>query len=399
MRLLSLLAIILCTLSCENNNYDNIYYSPDNATIFNDSLTFSLSGKISLPLDSVSSMSSQSVQISYLKDSQQIYSILNPMENEIAIYDFTNKRLLQKIPISQEELNKIGTGNGFLSHYIINLDSIFLCNSFTLKTYLVNSSGQILKSYKIMDSVEYGSDKAVPLASTEMPLIFKDNNFYIIGSWNDPSVKDHTKVNTVLVLNLQNGNVSRIFPRPDLYNAGNWGRNYMYLNLYGTYNPNTERFIYSFAADPFVYEMSGEKKKYVTSQHYIGSKYFQKITPMSLRRFKKFSGDESAIFDFTHPAFYKIIYDPFRHLYYRSAMLPVTKEEYKNPAKRYNRQEVIIIADEKFRKVGEYMLPGNRYVPSNFFVTKEGLHLLLKPKFQPSEDSMTYEVLTPIKNK
>lgn len=396
-RLCILFFLSLLILGCtEHGEYKNIVYFKNNSQEFNDSLTFKITGELSLPLDSVTTMSSSSLQVFYRRDSTRLFSILNPHNSEIAVYDYDSCKLINKIPVISDSVNGVGKTGSASAHFMINEDSIFLYNGRTLKAFLLNSHGQIIKKYTIIEKIDRNSNNSIPVPSTDKPIYVKDNKVYMICAWDRPRGFDQTKVLMVLFLDIVTGKIERCFPKSNVYNSGNWGRNYLFSNLYGTYNIHTNKFIYSFAADPFLFETSNIPGDSMV-KHYVGSKFFREINPMTHDRKKKVSTEKSVIFDFTNPSFFQIIYDPFNDLYYRTTFLPIKKDEVNNPKKLSNRQETIIIMDKYFTKVGEYLMPRGRYMISNFFVTREGLHFLLKPELHKTQDSMVYEILKPIK--
>lgn len=369
---------------------ESIYYQSGNGLIFNDSLTFIESGNFQLPLDSVTAISSSSINFYVAHDhSRRLYSMINFDESFISVFNYDTRELLKKIPLQYEGPDGVGMADGFLSHFLISEDSILVCNSFTFKVFILNGNGDVLRRYDLMPKYTKGQINAIPLASTEKPIHIKDGKVYIMGTLNDPALKNQAESKMVIVLDLKSGEVQHSFNRSGVYDIGNWGRNYLLLSLYGTYNRHSGNFVYSFSADPYIYETNHVD---FVRKHYAGSKYFKEIYPMDNDKSKEFTNKESKVFDFTSPAFYRIVYDPYNRLYYRSAFLPITLEEFENPEIRYNRQETIIILDEAFRKMGEYLVPRGKLAFYNFFVSSEGLHVLLKPELHRSEDSLTYKI-------
>jgi hypothetical protein len=369
---------------------ETVYYQEDNSLNFNDSLTFIEAGSFQLPLDSATAITSSSINFYESPDKQvRLFSMISSAESFISIFNYDTRELIRKITLQVDGPDGVGPGNGFLSHYIISEDSILICNSYSFKVFILNRQGHVLKKYDVLDKYIPGQLNAIPLASTEMPLQVRNNKVFIMGTLNDPTLKDQAKSKMVIILDLKTGESHHSFNRSSVYNIGNWGRNYLLLSFYGTYNSHSGNFIYSFSADPFIYETNHDD---ILIKHYAGSKYFKEIYPMDPDKSKEFTNKESKVFDFTSPAFYRILYDPYRRLYYRSAFLPITREEFENPEIRYNRQETIIILDEAFKKVGEYNVPRGKLAFYNFFISQEGLHILLKPELHSSEDSLTYMV-------
>lgn len=88
-----------------------------------------------------------------------------------------------------------------------------------------------------------------------------------------------------------------------------------------------------------------------------------------------------------------IIYDKYRHFYYRLVLLPL--EDYDlNDAKTQQKQLAVMILDESFRVVGEFELPKDTYKYRNLFVSREGLHV---NALSEDDDFLRFVTLVPEK--
>ena len=391
------LLIQICFLSSCYDSNDSLshndeipFYQEKNSSEFSDSITLVESGRVDFPLDSVTALSTRSIHAFTTPDGHSYYTFINDYNGVLYIYDFDKRKLASKIKLFNEGPNGVGVSS-YLSHYMLNLDSIIICNGWTAKVYMINRLGEVLKKF---DLPMPGSGKLIVgiAASSAKPLVFMDNKIYIIGHLLDFSISDHTKVKNVIVVDLSKNTIQRIFSRPELFNFGTWS-GYQF-ELFGTHNNLSNKLVYSYAADPFIYE--ADKNGNILSKHYASSLYFKEISPFSEEKSSNDNIDISKLerHDYVTPQFEKILFDRFHNLYYRFAFLPKDEEGYKNPKTRTYRRETIVILDSSYSKVGEVLLPDGKFNPDMFFITKEGLHIAENPERQGNENSLSFVTYT-----
>lgn len=383
-----LLSLLIFSISCKTDS--KFVYFEENSKDFIDSLTFKLIKEVSFPLDSLTAMTSFSVGLHEdPTEDKRYYSMLSATETFINVYDYDTKEMVKRIFLNQDGPNGVGFGNGLMAHYLINLDSLLIYNYNQLELFLLDTDGVLLSKYKIQNKFERGQDEAIPWPSTLRPIFVRNGKAYLIGSLIKPEIVDRELAGMVISVDLKTKEIKRTLPRSEVYDQGNWESHNLKHDLFGDFNPFTGRFIYSFAADPFLYETDHDT---FLEKHYVGSAHFNKIVPLSNNRWKRYVPEKVQYYDKTSGSFNKIVFDKYNNLYYRFCFLPQTNSEYVPTTGVYNAKESIIILDENFKKVGEFLLPRFKYEFYNFFLTKEGLHLKLKPELHENDDQSIYHV-------
>ena len=383
-----LLGIVIFSFACKHHEElpPKGYYQQKNSEVFKDSLMLKQSGETYFPLDAETPLTSKSIQL-FTEKNKRYFSLYNFFNTSVYIYDYDIKKLVKKIALSTRGPNGVGNPD-YLVHYLINTDSLIIINQWDNKIFLLSDSGKVLAKYNLPMP---GPNRpyVMPDARTNHPLQLINNRLYIIGNLFDLNVPDQSKIKNVFTFDLNTHLIKRFLPRPVLYNSGTFGG--LQYELSGTYDASMEKLTYSFAADPYVYQTDLTGK--IKSKTYLGSKYFKAIAAFSAKRYKNDNVDipKLELQDHVTPRFGQIIFDPYKQLYYRFTLLPMTLADYRDPKKRDYQQESVIIADTNFRKVGEIILPKQKYKTNMFFVTSEGLFIALLPELQENSDKLKFE--------
>lgn len=385
-KILTVLMIILQLYSCNGEDNSAVDQSQDNRTYSSGTVLKEI-GEKKFILDSLTAPSTQSVEYFTHGDSSYL-AIMSLNENKIVIFSEASKRIVKKIPITKNGPNSIGRVD-YIGSCFISPDSIILANEWTNNVYIIDGKGAII--YKKSIPRDFYTKEGV-MAKTLQPIIYRDKKIYIMFGSTGLASEDHTKRNTVLVIDPKQNSTELIFPRPKSYNQGNWGAHCMMDFPYVSYNKDKDIFIYSFPVDSLLFATNhaGTVNEYSAS-----SELFKDVKPMSNNRMSNQDFDESVIYDYTTSHYYKIIYDPYRKYYYRFTLLGNTKNQIMDPKIVYDQQESVIILDQNFQKIGESTLPRGKYDHRNFFISKDGLCLLQNPKNYVNDSDMIYSVLLP----
>lgn len=365
------------------------FYQENGSSIFDDSLTLVESEEISFPLDSETSVTTNSLE--FFNDNGVDYlSFINYLNNSIYVYNYKDRALYKKIKLKIGGPDGLGRNIENVGHHFISLDSIIICHNLTNTVYLIDSSARINKSIKI--PFQLGMSVVALDASTKKPMYHNKNKVFIMGNLIDYDVSDHTKVKSVISIDLRNLSISRLLPRPKLYNSGTWS-GWQY-NVFGTFNSRTKGAVYSFSADPYIIEVDSSSN---TKSHYVGSKYFKEIVPYSdiSMNNKTVEFRELEKYDYMVPMFSKLVSDNANSLFYRFALLPLTAAEHLDPKQRFYRDETIIILDDHYEKKGEVKLPHKTYSTDLYFTSPDGLLIAKRPELQRSEDEFTFTLFKP----
>jgi len=373
------LSIVLCAfllLECDKDSKSR--------NVSNNKIHFSEIAEIRFPLDSLTSFYQNSLQYRNGED-EGFLSLYNEPANSIYEYTYEGRRLNRIIHFEKEGPDGIGQ-NYKMGHLIAGTDSIFLFNYLTKALFLTNSNGRILRKYDLKTQDEK-KQPSVQL-DTRYPAYCTGSKIYFIGA-NFFHQEDHTKLLNVIVLDLESGEMSYHFPRPAIYNEGNWG--YFKYIVYHCYIPDAGKFVYSFGVSDSLF-VTGLKFKTIT-KHPARSRFFDEIKPLTNNLSEKVTDERIDEYDMTTPTYGPVIYDPFRKLYYRFAFHAISMEDYKSGDRRRQKPKTsIIVLDARFKFIDEVILPVDEYMTTMYFVNGEGLHLAKSNRYKENEDFLTFGI-------
>lgn len=378
------LAVFLSLKACSPKEETSI----NQTYVFEDAYTCKLKETIAFPLDSVSPYYSRCVQYFEDKTDSTTYFVRqNEQKNSLYFYDYATKKLKRVLAFPEEGAKGVGMIEGF---YIHTLDSIFLPSTNTQALYLVNGKGDILQKYRY-NRQSTKDIMQVLFAPQTMALV--NNKLYCPTP---PRGKDRNTTITE-VLDLKTKKWTSYTTMPKSYDKGFFGSPTFYLSL-RTYNPHTQRFVLSFPIDNYVYEYDLTKQ---VNSHYAGSKYLKDVRPMASSKIWATFQDRHTFYR-KSPSYGEIVYDQYRKMYYRIAEKPIPDEYIhdKDVLKKETKNYVIIILDEKFKKVGEFVPPVYTY---GTIITpiKEGILIsnFKKSRENKNEDYVYYDLLEVVEKK
>lgn len=316
-------------------------------------------GQIILFLDSVTSNNTISSQ--YLSNDHLFSFLAN--DQQINVYDLTTNRFCYKIPVCQSSLNHP------VAYNIVSPDSIYVLD-YSGIIGLIDRNGNLREK---RSAVSRGKYYPMPITGIS-PLILRDGRWIFAGNMaGEYSDENGENRLTLCMVDTTSGQVSAYIPYPDVYRDQNWGGG-LFRWVYMTYNPTSDRVIMSFPADHFIYEV--DLQDFSTRSYYAGSKYIDKTE--SLNRSKRLPlGSEGKIRHFAETNSYsRILYDPYRNVYYRIAEQATRYDEMKG----WKKPVSVIVMDSTFRIIGESLVedsfsPGYRYT---LFVDRNGLQFQQK---------------------
>ena len=255
--------------------------------------------------------------------------------------------------------------------------------------FLTNEQGKVTQKYNIRPkTITKGS--AYPYVSTNSPAFFRKPNLIgFIADTPDPQ-EDHSKLNTLFLYNLSSGELKLSCPRSYPFTEANWGEGSTNYNMRGTYNKEEDAFYYSFPIDKNIYKLDMSDFKISTASS-IQNEYFNKIKPLSKKVTKTFDKLEIEKYAFTTPAYYNLVYDQYRKIYYRFVLHPLNETEYFNQNGMPLRAISIICLDSKFNKLGETFIGNDNYFPM-YFVGKTGLFIANKQKYDQNEEYLEFDL-------
>ncbi len=324
-------------------------------------------------LDSISPSFVPCIQYIY-SDSGSRLITLNEETGVLNVSDFTSGEIVHRI-VPKIESGKIS--KRFQGFYYRNKDSVFLIG-YKPFVFLINETGDLLSTFRIGSDDLYNRSKNTELAykglyvSTAMMPHFYNDCLYI-SSVVVGDLRPDERRQVQIKLNLSNGTSSL----GDLVLPDGYFNNYGGLHYYiyaSTSHLSDNKIIYSFPISPDIYIHSLSSN--VVYKKSAPSKYIQFIQEYDESEYSDSPSMPNGEYFMRNPSFGVILYDQFRDLYYRFALLPVDKKNVDYDAKdKPTKQISIVVYDSEFRYLGETLLERNLYWPNSAFVSKEGLNI------------------------
>lgn len=285
------------------------------------------------------------------------------------IYRYKKDVLYNKIPIRNRFVNTFSSKEAFLWAIDYNRNRLFK----------MDSLGVIVKDLEITPYIKYN-----PLPMTKIsPIIEDKNKIYFFGNISG-EYSDETSENrrVIGVYDLRTQQISYLVGYPQEYEH-NFGGG-LFRWVYADYNSKERKIVISFPASHslWVYDIDNLKKS--EALFYAGSKFIESVK--YLKSSKIFPVDsETKMRHFAEtPSYSRIIFDPFRDVYYRIAEQGTVYEGMVGWSKEIS----IIILDKTFNVIGESFigkcLNNYRYA---IYVDQDGL----KIPVQSSEDILVFK--------
>ncbi len=322
---------------------------------------------------------------------------LNVHNYTIYINDWKTGAIVKKISILQNGPNSI-SGNPADGIFFNSKGEFFYYAENKYRLYRFQNAVPIA----IYNVLNHGGSKEndkfdIPSISAMFPILsMGDSVFFLTSDISVYRVKDFTILNSLLKFQKQADTFSmkRLVPCPELYNRGNWGRTLGY-QAYHIFNADSTKIFTSFGKydSIVVTNISDLKRKTV----YAGSRFFNmdKEVLISNVSDKDESDFETGVkYDFTHPVYFKLMYDPTNEKYYRMTQyaFPDNETIKKNKGEiRLGISYSFIVLDKNLQKIDEAILPDNTEYNMNHVFAREGMLLIAPlPKYQPYEDSLIF---------
>jgi hypothetical protein len=390
-RLIYLFLFIL--ISCDQKVEDISNYQEKNGRDYTKIFEFDIVKQLKFKLEPPMRYSTNSISSSII-DGEEIISYLDSDNQSILTFSSKSGELLKNIPLEIEGPNGVGNIGYISAHYYLNNDSIFLYNRQVSPLYLINSKGEIRRKYKVTD-YSGASNFPVPNSSTMSPIHFWNNSLLFscgIQNYED----DFTGYPSLLQLDLNDGEIDYLSTFPEIYSKAFWGAYFKYDPSIAL-NTRKKEVIISYPIDHNIHVFNLESG--LVKQYYVGSEFFEEIPPYKndpsffLKRNPSERDENETNHAFSTSEYRGIIYDEWRELFYRVALIRPSIETVISGDRRFSFS--IIIFNENYEKVGETKLPNDKYDPSSIFLTRDGLAVFRKDLYSKNEDILVFDVLLP----
>lgn len=309
----------------------------------------------------------------FQRNDSDILAFTNEYDNAIVFYDYKTKQYLGRTEFDKEGNNGIGT---IFSFYYLNQDSIYLYNFTTYSLYLANVRGEVVMRRDLHTIPNLSADSLffAPqlFPRTNSPLKKIGDELLIAGFFMNEQAGENSVNRPVLAYYDLSKNTLRFSDSyPSMYHKGNWGGDFTYRNPFYTLSPKNE-IILGFAADHNIRVHAKDEIEY--HEYYAGVGGDFEITPITKDIAINTIAREAVNQHYTRTLSYQaIVYDKYRKVYYRLALLPDSDIDIKvGPIRK---PIEIVVLNDHFELIGKGTIKRERYWINQCFVSPDGFHI------------------------
>lgn len=326
-----------------------------------------------------------------------VMGIYNEKSNSIDIFNMDTKRFIHQVTLPETLIKGYGIASkrpiSINSIYIRSLDSIFLLTEKEL--YIVNSNGKVIYSKNNLNFTNGVSANQIIYRNSENFPIYFDSDYqtiYMYGFCNKYSTYSNKFYDEPIeyAYNINSKYANQLPMKfSELYKTG-----YFSVSIYPKRLIIDNSHIYTFQQDPNIY-VYDKLKKGITVKG--GKSKFQTEVIPYYSKTVKFSKDKEMAYLKTVPSYGKLLYDPYRILFYRfftQGQSSKNKEGLYNT--EFDKYESLMIFDTDFNLLNEIILERYKYFSTFSFVTKDGLFISDKGIYDSANksDSLKFHLLT-----
>lgn len=346
--------------------------------------------EIRLVLDD--STSNEFIYSQYFREGEEEYLVsLNPITNSVDKYSLADGSLSKRIRFPSEGpegINSVMQGFTYASS-----DSIFVYIKGSLRgSIIINEDGKFVKRLNpsIDKTANFGLVNHVSTAGNPTRLFGNRLHFmqYPLFDVYDPS-----NINKNYPLSLEYDLVGdevlydSLITYPELYRDKIWpvydlafSREIISDSIYLISWPLLDSLIW-------VDKKNHQTKNILAKSNYFSAQQIPFNTPPNQEE-----ENEMVLGQFRYG---KILFDPYRKLFYRMVMHPLKETDNKTFIPNIEEQKfTIIVMDENFKFMKEVLFPSNTYSPFNIFIGKKGIMLMKNNYFDENvnEDELVLHI-------
>ncbi|MGJ3235367.1 DUF4221 family protein [Marivirga sp.] len=376
-KILSLIAVLFCLGCSSNQDFEH------KSKLLTDKV------KVKIPIDNNTSFSPFTMQ--YLGEGNlDLLAVSNTYTNSIDLYDLNNRKLFKKISINDSNRQYLDNFHGF---YFSDPNTLMVYKRMSIASILsisLNDNFEPTEKKTITAKNAYNGSTFLNHASmTASPSIYSDNKFHFtilpLGMHERFGLDmEREPVEMIYDINMDSAYFYNV-PWPEVYNTNNFESP---TNISFRTKGHNNHFVYSWpASDSLVVRKPNGKYMKVNAK----SKYFDESPYYDNRSLK--NGQNISQLESNY--YVKVLYDPFRKLYYRLGRIGLNNVGKMDNPTHYKQEITITILNEDFKIIDDVRLPGNQYLIKDTFIGKEGLYISNHNAFNEdvSEDEMSFTIL------
>ena len=317
-----------------------------------------------------------------------IFAFTNKFDNSILFYDYKTRKYIDRIKYHKEGSN--GIGSVFAFYYKSN-DSIYHYHYNSQYLYRTNKKGEVLEKEQLTVPFNLSPDSLffapILFPRTNSPLQIVGDEMLIAGFMMTEIEGENENNRPVMsYYNLKTHKLRHSDSYPAIYHKGNWGGDFTFRNPCYTLSKDKE-IVLSFSADHHLRVHPLNNTDY--EEYYAGVGGKHSITPFNSSASDNNISRERLIKHYAETLSYgPVLYDKYRHVYYRVAHLPKKDTEVQAPVRK---PIEIIVLDEAFNIIGKSPIKEDRYWINQCFVGEEGLHIQVQSE---DEDKLIFKTFT-----
>ena len=348
-------------------------------------------GLKNFPLDSVTAIKPQYMQLLNEETDTPMLSILNKHTNSIYLYNYATSEFIGSIAYEREGPNGILEVSGY---YVKNMDSIYIFNRPLLEMDLADSTG-IVKQRIALREINSEWSKFYPQYNfcTACPIWMKEPYLILTGLYPFNSTDDWVgtfKYTAYLNMNTNEVSYCHLYPEEIFGDNVNWD-DPVYTQVYSTLSSANE-LIHSFTNSHNLYisPLLSDSLRTV----YGGSNQAHAIKSIDWDASRGHTPRELISKHYISSDVYtSILHDPWRHVYYRYMLQGVSNASQRTSVNQKN--IVVIVYDENFNYLGESVIGnGKQYHWENSFVSEDGLNVEYNNSEDTDEDFLNLKIFT-----
>jgi hypothetical protein len=347
-----------------------------------DSLILTIADSLALPLDSLTSPGVATNEQLVTLEGKSHLAFLNFVSRNLYFYDLNRSAIARVI-----HLDSLGftAEDGVQGFCLLTPDSLLIYSYKRSRwTLLHDRKGKLAQGDMGMDKHSFLT--VYPFVTTYAPMPYDRTNHQVYFTGPSTALGDYTRDkqrNVLVSLNLQTGQTTNHVNYPETYWQANWGGLAGFERLSYCFNPTDGLLVFSFMANHALTTFNTHTKQ--IGRAVAPSTFFSPLEsfdfhPM-LVDFHKPEIEQRYALSF---AYLNIVYDPFRKMYYRFTDFPSDTGQ---------RQNSIILLTDRFERVGEFVLPANKYSINNYFVSENGF--FIKRKDVHNDEFLVYDCFQP----
>lgn len=337
-----------------------------------------------IPINNLSTEFSILSQLSFREDGEVLFIHLNYFDsdpNYLFVNSLDDPEVDLVLKFDGRGPNEVG---GVTDFYFHDYDSIFLIDRYRYQVSLADSSGEVLKRYRLKenDSNMPGEDSVLPWV-TSKSRIFKRGRYLYIPCIpdQDPFKSQYKRNNLLIKLDLKSGDYTTLLGYPELYQTGDFWGNPDHILPSISPSDDPDFMLVSFPLADSIYKLNLKTEE---MEPYFLMRSDQLDPPVFID-FKDIQSDRMIQYQYGTDYYFSFNYDPFRMLYWRVVYKKYDDESLNRIVNRKGagkaNKKYMIVYDKNLNRIGEFGLDSiPKFGGYDFIILKDGPYISVTPE-------------------